>query len=240
MATASSLSAGPQTATLRPLGAMSLAGQRATPFDPQNFLARAGDGRTTLQCQKQQALFAQGDAATTVFYILEGRVKLTVLSRHGKEAVVALLGRGDFFGEACLAGQPVCLATATALDAATIVRIDKATMHRVLHDEPAFSELFMAYLLTRTLRIQEDLIDQLFNSAEKRLARTLLLLATVEHTGTSDPVIPKISQEMLAEMVGTTRSRVSFFMNRFKKLGFITYDAGLRVDRSLLNVVLAS
>ena len=213
---------------------------QAMPFNPKTFLARAGDGRTTLQCQKHQSLFAQGDAATAVFYILTGRVKLTVLSRQGKEAVIAMLGNGDFFGEACLAGQPVCMATATILDSSTIVRIDKATMGRVLHEEPAFSELFMAHLLTRNLRIQEDLIDQLFNSAEKRLARTLLLLAHVAKDGQPEQVIPKISQETLAEMVGTTRSRVSFFMNRFKKLGFITYDAGLRVDRSLLNVILRS
>ena len=238
MANAYSLSAGPHTATLKSLGAISMAGTRATPFDPKTFLARAGDGRTTLQCQKHQALFAQGDAATAVFYILEGRVKLTVISLQGKEAVVAMLGSGDFFGEACLAGQPVCLATATSLDASTIVRIDRATMSRVLHHEPAFSELFMAHLLTRNLRIQEDLIDQLFPSAEKRLARTLLLLAHVAKDGQPEQVIPKISQETLAEMVGTTRSRVSFFMNRFKKLGFVTYDAGLRVDRSLLHVVL--
>ena len=240
MTNAYSLSAGPHTATLRPLGGTSMVGTRTTPFNPKTFLARAGDGRTTLQCQKHQVLFAQGDAATAVFYILEGRVKLTVISLQGKEAVVAMLGSGDFFGEACLAGQPVCLATATSLDCSTIVRIDRATMSRVLHHEPAFSELFMAHLLTRNLRIQEDLIDQLFHSAEKRLARTLLLLAHLGKDDQQAQVIPKISQEMLAEMVGTTRSRVSFFMNRFKKLGFITYDAGLRVDRSLLNVVLAS
>ena len=240
MANAHTLSAGPHTATLRPLGTISLAARHAAPFNPKTFLARAGDGRTTLQCEKHQALFAQGDAATAVFYILEGRVKLTVISLQGKEAVVAMLGIGDFFGEACLAGQPMCLATATSLDCSTIVRIDRATMSQVLHQEPAFSELFMAHLLTRNLRIQEDLVDQLFHSAEKRLARTLLLLAHVGKDDKPAQVIPKISQEMLAEMVGTTRSRVSFFMNRFKKLGFITCDGGLRIDRSLLNVVLAS
>ena len=240
MANAHTLSAGPHNATLRSLGTISLADRHAAPFNPKTFLARAGDGRTTLQCQKHQVLFAQGDAATAVFYILEGRVKLTVISLQGKEAVVAMLGIGDFFSEACLAGQPMCLATATSLNCSTIVRIDRDTMSRVLHQEPAFSELFMAHLLTRNLRIQEDLIDQLFHSAEKRLARTLLLLAHVGKDGQQAQVIPKISQEMLAEMVGTTRSRVSFFMNRFKKLGFITYDAGLRVDRSLLNVILRS
>ena len=240
MANTHTLSAGPHNARLRPLGTISLAGRHAAPFNPETFLARAGDGRTTLQCQKHQALFAQGDAATAVFYILEGRVKLTVISLQGKEAVVAMLGIGDFFGEACLAGQPMCLATATSLDCSTIVRIDRATMSKVLHQEPAFSELFMAHLLTRNLRIQEDLIDQLFHSAEKRLARTLLLLAHFGEEGNSEPVIPKISQETLAEMVGTTRSRVSFFMNRFKRLGFITCTDGLRVRRSLLNVVLSS
>ena len=240
MANSHSLSTQLHTATMRPSNGMSMTGTRVIPFNPKTFLARAGDGKTTLQCQKHQVLFAQGDAATAVFYILEGRVKLTVISLQGKEAVVAMLGIGDFFSEACLAGQPMCLATATSLDCSTIVRIDRDTMSRVLHQEPAFSELFMAHLLTRNLRIQEDLIDQLFHSAEKRLARTLLLLAHVGKDGQQAQVIPKISQEMLAEMVGTTRSRVSFFMNRFKKLGFITYDAGLRVDRSLLNVVLRS
>ena len=240
MANSHSLSTQLHTATMRPSNGMSMTGTRVIPFNPKTFLARAGDGKTTLQCQKHQVLFAQGDAATAVFYILEGRVKLTVISLQGKEAVVAMLGIGDFFSEACLAGQPMCLATATSLDCSTIVRIDRDTMSRVLHQEPAFSELFMAHLLTRSLRIQEDLIDQLFHSAEKRLARTLLLLAHVGKDGQQAQVIPKISQEMLAEMVGTTRSRVSFFMNKFKKLGFITYDAGLRVNRSLLNVVLAS
>jgi len=217
---------------------MSLAATPAAPFNPKIFLARAGDGRSTLQCQKHQTLFAQGDVANAVFYIQEGRVKLTVVSPQGKEAVVAILGSGDFFGETCLAGQPVCLATATSLDASTIVRIDRDTMNRVLYNEPAFSELFMLHLMTRNIRTQEDLVDQLFNSAEKRLARTLLLLAHFGKEGKPELVIPKISQETLAEMVGTTRSRVSFFMNRFKKLGFIEYTDGLHVHRSLLSVVL--
>lgn len=234
-----SLSAGPRTATLRPPGEMSMA-RRATLFNPKTFLARAGDGRTSLQCQKHHILFRQGDAANAVFYILEGLVKLTVISPQGKEAVVAILGRGDFFGEACLAGQLVRMATATSLNASTIVRIGRATMSRELHNEPTFPELFMSYLLTRNLRIQEDLIDQLFNSAEKRLARTLLLLAHFDKEGTPALVTPTLSQETLADMVGTTRSRVSFFMNRFKKLGFIECNAGLRVHRSLLNVVLFS
>ena len=238
MATHFSLSARPRTGTMRPPAGMSMAGKQAAPFNPKTFLAQAGDGRSTLQCQKHQTLFAQGDAANAVFYIQEGRVKLTVVSPQGKEAVVAILGSGDFFGETCLAGQPVCLATATSLDASTIVRIDRGTMNRVLYNEPAFSELFMLHLMTRNIRTQEDLVDQLFNSAEKRLARTLLLLAHFGKEGKPELVIPKISQETLAEMVGTTRSRVSFFMNRFKKLGFIEYTDGLHVHRSLLSVVL--
>jgi CRP/FNR family cyclic AMP-dependent transcriptional regulator len=240
MANEFSLSSGPHTTALRPVGGMEIARKSAPPFDPKTFLSQPGEGRTTLQCQKHQVLFAQGDAANAVFYILEGRVKLTVISLQGKEAVVAILKPGDFFGEACLAGQRVCMATAISLDASTIVRIDSATMKRVLHSEPAFSELIMSHLVTRNVRIQEDLVDQLFNSAEKRLARTLLLLADFEKEGKQELVIPKISQETLAEMVGTTRSRVSFFMNRFKKLGFIEYKAGLHVHSSLLNVVLSS
>ena len=240
MANDFSLSPGANGATLRqrPLGGISKACKRATPFNPRTFLARVGEGGTTLQCQKHQILIAQGDAANAVFYILEGRVKLTVISPQGKEAVIAILKSGEFFGEACLAGQLVCMATATSLDPSTILRIDRATMNRVLLIEPAFSELFMSHLMTRNVRFQEDLVDQLFNSAEKRLARTLLLLAHVGHEDKSELVIPKISQETLAEMVGTTRSRVSFFMNRFKKLGFIEYNAGLRVHRSLIKVVL--
>ncbi len=235
-----STSAGPHLSTLSPLRAMSMARKRATPFNPQTFLARAGDGSTTLRCTKQQILFVQGDAANAVFYILQGRVKLSVISPQGKEAVVALLETGDFFGEACLAGQPLCMVTATSLDAATIVRIDKATMTRVLHNDPAFSELFMSHLVTRTVRSQEDLADHLFHSAEKRLARMLLLLAHIEEEGKPGLVVPKISQETLADMVGTTRSRVSFFMNRFRRLGFIEYKADLRVHKSLINVVLSA
>jgi len=214
--------------------------KRTGPFNPQTFLAQVGDSRTILLCQKHQILFAQGDTANAVFYIQEGWVKLTVVSPQGKEAVVAILGSGDFFGETCLAGQPVCLATATSLDASTIVRIDRSTMNRVLYNEPAFSELFMLHLMTRNIRTQEDLVDQLFNSAEKRLARTLLLLAHFGKEGKPELVIPKISQETLAEMVGTTRSRVSFFMGRFKKRGFIEYNAGLHVHKSLFNVVVPS
>jgi len=213
---------------------------RGAPFNPTTVLIQAGDGGTTLRCQKDQIFFVHGDEANAVFYIVEGWVKLTVVSSHGKEAVVAMLESGDFFGEACLAEPRVCMSTATSLDASTVVRIDRTTMTRVLHNEPGFSELFLSHLVTRNVRTQEDLADQLFNSAEKRLARTLLLLA---HFGREDnpvPIIPKISQETLAEMVGTTRSRVSFFMNRFKKRGFIKYNAGLHVHRSLLDVVLTS
>jgi CRP/FNR family cyclic AMP-dependent transcriptional regulator len=235
-----SLSAGPNSATLRPLGAMLTARKRATPFNPKTFLERAGEGGTTLQCQKHQILFAQGDTADAVFYILEGLVKLTVISPQGKEAVVAILESGDFFGEASLAEQMVCIATATSLDASTIIRIHRTAMNRVLHHEPVFSELFMSHLVARNVRIQEDLVDQLFNSAEKRLARTLLLLAHSGKEGKQKLIIPNISQGTLAEMVGTTRSRISFFMNRFKKLGFIEYNAGYQVHRSLINVVLPS
>jgi len=197
----------------------------------------------TVQCRKHQILFAQGDAANAVFYILNGLVKLTVISPQGKEAVVGILESGDFFGEACLAGQLESIATATSLGESTVVRIDRAAMTRVLHKEPAFSELFMSHLVMRNLRTQEDLVDQLFNSAEKRLARTLLLLSHCGRGDHSETIIPGISHEMLAEMVGTTRSRVSFFMNRFKKLGFIEYmypNAGYQVHRSLMDVVLPS
>jgi CRP/FNR family transcriptional regulator, cyclic AMP receptor protein len=233
MANALSRSAGPHTATLRPPGGMSLARKRTTPFHPKTFVTQVGSGKTTLQCRKNQILFAQGDPADAGFYIQGGRVTLTVVSPLGKQAVVAMLERGAFVGEACLAGELVRMATATSLDASTIMRIDKAVMIRVLHDEPAFSELFLSHLLTRNVRIQEDLVDHLFNSAEERLARTLLLLAHFGEDGQPAPVTPKISQDTLAEMIGTTRSRVSFFMNRFRKLGFVHYDDGLHVHPSL-------
>lgn len=235
-----SLSARPRTSIVRSPGTLPIPGTGAAPFSPRTFLAQTGGSRTTLQCQKHQMLFAQGDTATAVFYVQTGQVMLSVVSQQGKEAVVAILQQGSFFGEGCLAGQLLYMATATAMGHSSIVRIDKQAMVDVLHNEPAFSELFMAHLLTRSLRIQEDLIDQLFNSAEKRLARTLLLLATFEIAGQSESVIPKISQETLAEMIGTTRSRVSFFMNRFKKLGFIDYTDGLRVHKARLNAVLLS
>lgn len=234
-----SLSARPHPATPRLHGRMAGALTRATVFDLQPFLERAGVGSTTLRCEKEQIFFAQGDAANAVFYILKGLVKLSVVSPQGKEAVVAILEPGNFFGETCLAGACVSLATASALTAATIVRIDRATMKRALRCDPEFSDLVMSHLVTRNLRIQEDLIDQLFNSAEKRLARMLLLLAHSGREDNPESVMPQISQTTLAEMVGTTRSRVSFFMSRFKKLGFIEYNAGVHVHQSLLNVVLA-
>jgi CRP/FNR family transcriptional regulator, cyclic AMP receptor protein len=216
----------------------SAARRRATPFNPQTFLAKVGHGKTTLRAPKEHLIFSQGDTANAVFYVQAGRVKLTVVSQQGKEAVVAILDPEDFFGEGCLAGQLMCMATATALDTSMIVRIDKAAMIRVLHDEPSFSELFVAYLLSRNVRIQEDLVDHLFNSAEKRLARILLLLAHYGKEGKLEPVIPKISKNTLADMVGTTRSRVSLFLNKFRKLGFIHYNGRMEVRSSLLNIVL--
>ena len=210
---------------------------RTTPVNPQTFLTKAGCGKTTLTSPKKQILFSQGNAADAVFYIQEGQVKLTVVSPQGKEAVVAMLERGAFFGESCLAGQAVRTATAIAVEDSRLVRIDKEVMIRLLHEEPTFSELFLTHLLSRNLRIQDDLIDQLFNSSEKRFARMLLLMVHFEKEGSKESVMPKISQETLAEMIGTTRARVSFFMNRFHKMGFIHYDDKLHVHRSLFNVV---
>ena len=209
------------------------------PFDPKLFLAKIGAGRSLADYQKDQRVFSQGDPADAVFYIQNGQVKLTVVSRQGKEAVIAILG-GDnpFFGEGCLAGQSIRMATATAMSKCSIMRIKRAAMVRALRDEPTFSELFLRHVLFRNIRIEEDLVDQLFNSSEKRLARVLLLLANFGKEGTPELLIPKMSQETLAEIIGTTRSRVSFFMNRFRKLGFIHYNGGLQVHRSLLNVVL--
>ena len=207
-------------------------------FDPQTFFNQAGNGKTTLKVPKKQILFSQGDATDAVFYVQAGKVKLTVVSPQGKEAVIAILEPGSYFGEGCLAGQPVHLATAAAVDDARIVRIDKQSMLRLLQDDRTFSALFLGYMLARNVRIQEDLVDQLFNSSEKRLARILLLMAHFGKEGKPEVVIPKISQETLAEMIGTTRSRVSFFMTRFKKMGLIHYDSGLHVHSSLFNIVL--
>jgi CRP-like cAMP-binding protein len=197
-----------------------------------------GDGKTSLTSPKKQILYSQGDTSDAVFYLHGGKVKLTVVSEQGKEAVIAIVAPGSFFGESCLAGQPVRTETATALEASSIVRITKEAMLHVLHEEPAFAELFMSYLLTHSIRVQEDLVDQLFNSSEKRLARVLLLMAHFGKEGKPEPVIAKVSQELLAEMIGTTRSRVSFFMNKFRKLGFIDYNGGMHVHSSLLTVVL--
>ncbi len=207
-------------------------------FNPQTFLTRAGNGKTTLKFSNKQILFSQGDTTDAVFYVQAGKVKLTVVSPQGKEAIIVILEPGSFFREGCLAGQPVHLATATAVDDASIVRIGKQSMLRLLQDDRTFSALFFGYMLARNVRIQEDLVDQLFNSSEKRLARALLLMAHFGKEGKPEEVIPKISQETLAETIGTTRSRVSFFMNRFKKMGLIHYHSGLHVHSSLLNIVL--
>jgi CRP/FNR family transcriptional regulator, cyclic AMP receptor protein len=207
-------------------------------FDPKDFLAKVGAGKTILEFRESQNVFAQGDVADTVFYIQKGKVKLTVLSDQGKEAVVAILEPGQFFGEGCMNGHPKRIATTTAMENCVITVITKAAMIAALHDEPAFSELFMAYLLTRNSRIEEDLIDQLFNSSEKRLARLLLLLANFGKEGSPQPISPNISQETLAEMIGTTRSRVSYFMNKFRKLGLISYNGKIEVHSSLMDAVL--
>jgi CRP/FNR family cyclic AMP-dependent transcriptional regulator len=215
-----------------------VAPKRTKPFTRQTFLATVGHGKTMLTSPKKQIVFSQGDAADAVFYIQEGQVALSVVSQQGKEAIVGILERTSFFGEGCLTGQRVCMTTATVLEHSTLVRIEKQAMIDALHNEPTFSALFLTYLLSRNIRIQEDLVDHLFNSSEKRLARVLLLMAHFGKEGQSEAIIPKISQEMLAEMVGTTRSRVSFFMNRFKKLGFVEYNGGVHVHSSLLNLVL--
>jgi CRP-like cAMP-binding protein len=209
-------------------------------FDSQTFLSTINGGRAILAFPKKQMIFRQGGLSDAVFYIKEGKVKLIVVSKSGKEATIGILNKGDFFGESCLTGQPLRLCSANAMIDCTVMRIDKKAMIEVLHREHAFSDLFVAYLLTRNIRYEEDLVDQLFNSSEKRLARILLLLAHFGKDGKPETVIPKISQEALAEMVGTTRSRVSFFMNRFRKLGLIDYHAGdsLQVHSSLLNIVL--
>jgi len=207
-------------------------------FDPKEFLAKVGEGKTILEFSKDEIVFAQGDAANTVFYIQKGRVKTVVISEQGKEAVVGILGPGQFFGEGCMNGHALRIATTTAMEECLITAITKVAMLAALHDQPKFSELFMSYLLTRNSRIEEDLIDQLFNSSEKRLARLLLLLANFGKEGTPQPISPNISQETLAEMIGTTRSRVSFFMNKFRKLGLISYNGKIEVNSSLLHAVL--
>ncbi len=207
-------------------------------FDPQAFLARVGEGRTVSTFHSNETVFAQGEKADKVFYIQKGSVKVVVLSEQGKEAVVGILEPGQFFGEGCLTGNPPRVSTTTALEDCVITVITKAAMLAVLHSEPKFSELFMSYLLTRNSRIEADLVDQLFNSSEKRLARLLLLLANFGRDGILQPIKVQVSQETLAEMIGTTRSRVSFFMNKFRKLGFISYNGKIEVHNSLLNAVL--
>src|ERR1700720_829580 len=207
-------------------------------FDPKDFLAKVGAGKHVLEFHKNQHVFEQGDVADTVFYIQKGKVKLTVLSDQGKEAVVAILEPGQFFGEGCMNGHALRIATTTAMEDCLITAITKAAMYAALHHEPKFSELFMTYLLTRNGRIEEDLIDQLFNSSERRLARLLLLLANFGKEGRPEPIVGTFSQETLAEMIGTTRSRGSFFMNKFRKLGFIEYNGKIEVHKSLLNMVL--
>ena len=215
-----------------------MASKAKPPFDPKVFLAKADGGRTISQYRKNQIIFSQGDQADSVFYIIAGSIKFSVVSEHGKEAVVAILRADEFCGEGSLAGQSLRMATARAMMDCEVMRIEKGALVRVLHEEPSFSEMFVDHLLTRTMRVEADLVDQLFNSSEKRLARALLILANFGKEGKPEPIITKISQETLAEMIGTTRSRVSHFMNKFRKLGFINYNGHLEVHSSLLSVVL--
>ena len=214
--------------------------KKLSKFDPKTFLSTMNGGRKIVAFPKKKTIFVQGESSDAVFYIQKGKVRLTVVSQIGKEATIGILNEGDFFGEGCLAGQPLRLCSATAMTDCSVMKIQKKSMNEVLHRQHAFSDMFVAYLLARNIRYEEDLVDQLFNSSEKRLARVLLLLAHFGKDGKQETVIPKMSQETLAEMIGTTRSRVSFFMNRFRKLGFIEYDggSGLQVHSSLLNIVL--
>jgi CRP/FNR family cyclic AMP-dependent transcriptional regulator len=207
-------------------------------FDPRDLLAKIGEGRTLAKYRKGQTVFAQGDLADSVFYIQTGKVKLTVVSSQGKEAVVAILGADEFCGQGCLAGQPKRIASAMALSECEIMRLEKGAISRLLREQADFSQMFLTHLLARNLRVEEDLVDQLFNSSEKRLARALLLLANFGKEGKPEPILTKVSQEMLADMIGTTRSRVSFFMNKFRKLGFIDYNGTIKLHSSLLSVVL--
>jgi CRP-like cAMP-binding protein len=207
-------------------------------FPHRRVLEQLSEGKRVLEYRKGRTIFAQGDPADAVFYIREGKIKLTVTSQQGREAVVAIIGAGDFIGEGSLAGQPLRMATATAMTDGSSLRIEKKTMNQLLHQRGTFSEEFMAYLLSRNIRVEEDLVDQLFNSSEKRLARTLLLLAQFGKEGKPEAIVPRISQETLAEIVGTTRSRVSYFMNKFRRLGFIEYNGGMNIHSTLLNVIL--
>jgi len=212
--------------------------QQGSDFDPQSFLSKVGKGRKIEGYKKNQMVFSQGDLADALFYIQKGKVKVTVASKEGKEAIVGILGTKDFFGEGCLAGQLRRMATVSALSDCTVVRVDKSVALRVIRDEPVFASLLLTYLLSRNIRIEEDLVDQLFNSSEKRLARVLLQLANFGKDEVPESAIPKISQETLAAIVGTTRSRISFFMNKFRKLGFVRYNGGIEIHSSLLNVIL--
>lgn len=208
-------------------------------FDAKTFLATAGKGRTLAKYRKNAKIYAQGELAEAIFYIQSGQIKLTVVSDQGREAVIAVMTKDQFFGEGCLAGRAKCIATATSINDSTVLRITRDTFLHTMKENPSFSQLFVEHLLARTIRVEADLVDQLFNSSEKRLARTLLLLANFGKEGRPEPIIAKITQEMLAEIVGTTRSRVSFFMNKFRKLGFISYNGRIEVHSSLLSVVLA-
>jgi len=212
--------------------------QRKSTFDPKVFLDTAGAARKVVEFKNAEVVYSQGDAATSIMYLQSGRIKLSVVNEVGKEAVVAILEPGDFFGEGCLAGQSVRMGTATAITSSAVLDIEKGEMFKVLHEQHAFSDRFLTFMLARNIRIEEDLIDQLFNSSEKRLARSLLLLARYGQEDQPQGVLPKVSQETLAGMVGTTRPRINFFMNKFRKLGFIKYNGGLQINRSLLTVVL--
>jgi CRP/FNR family transcriptional regulator, cyclic AMP receptor protein len=212
--------------------------KRLNQFNPKLFLAKVGVGRSIARYGKDEIVYSQGDPADAVFFIQRGKVKISVVSEQGKEAVVSILGANEFFGEGCITGQPLRMATVATMSDSMIARLDKAAIVRVIHDEPAFSEMFIAHLVGRAIRFEADLVDQLFNSSEKRLARLLLLLANFGKEGKPEPVLPAISQETLAEMIGTTRSRVSFFMNKFRKLGFIKYNGHIEIHSSLLNMVL--
>jgi CRP/FNR family transcriptional regulator, cyclic AMP receptor protein len=222
---------------MRLMGTVAVAKKKRA-FDPGTFLATIGEGRKNLTISKKQGIFTQGDAADAVFYIQKGKVRLTVVSKTGKEATIGILNEGNFFGEGSLAGQPLRMGSAAAMTDCQLLRIEKKAMMNALHREHTLSDMFVSYLLARNIRYEEDLVDQLFNSSEKRLARVLLMLAHFGKEGVPETVVPRISQETLAEMVGTTRSRVSFFMNRFRKLGFIHYNGSLQVHSSLLNIVL--
>ena len=215
-----------------------MASKQKPSFDPKSFLAKVGEGRSIGKYRKDQIVFSQGDPADAVFYVQQGKVKLTVVSEQGKEAVVAILEADQFCGEGCLTGQPLRIATAVTMTECVVMRLEKAAIIRVLHEEPAFSEMFISHLLARTIRVEEDLVDQLFNSSERRLARMLLLLANFGKAGSPQQISPNISQETLAEMIGTTRSRVSHFMNKFRKLGLISYNGHVEVNNSLLSAVL--